>query len=680
MTRFYTTILGAGLLAVPLLYNSGGGTFLPVKRTALFLCLLAYSLAWLRNRGVHATLWLSSASIRLGLLYTGIAALSAFWALNRSSTVAAVSQLAALFLLFVLAVNTLTVDDFPRLSRYVATAVAVVSTLGVIEFFNFDRVILDTIGVAHLRIPSVGRPSSTFGFRNTAASFLIGSLPFALLACFADSNRRNRWMWGIASGLALILLIYTRTRGAWVGLSAAAVLTAAYLIRARVDLFGPLKRNLLWVGTGIVILSALSSLGPRQSLETRQKFDAVKGSTTQALASITDPSADKGRLIFWKHTLRMIADHPLIGVGFDNWEYYYPMYDRGDWIRSTSEPVRPHNDTLWVWSELGPLGLIGFLGMIGWTVLSLFKRPPVTPIEIAVRAACLGSVVAIFVHGGFSFLREHPTAGLLLWVSLAGLTVGSNRQKSRQIPFAGLATVGVALAATAVGFAQIRFTSQYGVAKYWHDRGENQRALTAISDVDRIGSFDHRSIFLKGRILQASGRLDEARTAYRAALDRHPYYANTHHNLAGVEEQLGDARAAQLHFKRALDIRPNYYQARINYANALVRSGQLAAARNHVTQVTTETEVHPEAFALLGAIYLHEGHTTKAVIALEKAVRLNPNFGVAYNNLAVAYERSGNTAGALRAYQMVAQNWTGDPTYLEGVRERIQQLEEELNR
>ncbi len=61
----------------------------------------------------------------------------------------------------------------------------------------------------------------------------------------------------------------------------------------------------------------------------------------------------------------MLRDHPLFGVGLDNFTYLYQQV----YIRDggTAEPnlSHPHNWLLHFWLELGLFGLVAFLWLIG---------------------------------------------------------------------------------------------------------------------------------------------------------------------------------------------------------------------------------------------------------------------------------------------------------------------------
>jgi len=76
-------------------------------------------------------------------------------------------------------------------------------------------------------------------------------------------------------------------------------------------------------------------------------------------AALSEPSF-KGRLSENLVGLQMASDHPIFGVGYKNFEYYYQSYSRPLGIDSRSEGRGAHNLYLEVAAEMGIIGLIWF--------------------------------------------------------------------------------------------------------------------------------------------------------------------------------------------------------------------------------------------------------------------------------------------------------------------------------
>ena len=73
------------------------------------------------------------------------------------------------------------------------------------------------------------------------------------------------------------------------------------------------------------------------------------------------------RLRLWQSALEMVRDHPLWGIGLDQFLYLYPTYMHPDAWREPNLS-HPHNLLLDFWLRLGLLGLVA-LAWAGWKAL-----------------------------------------------------------------------------------------------------------------------------------------------------------------------------------------------------------------------------------------------------------------------------------------------------------------------
>ncbi len=105
------------------------------------------------------------------------------------------------------------------------------------------------------------------------------------------------------------------------------------------------------------------------------------------------------RLIFWKTSLRIIADHPLLGGGTGSFprEFAKHTYDHPGFYANN-----PHNEYLMIASQLGLVGLTLFLWLL-YRMLRYSKK-----LQRPYDYAAQGLVVAMAVGCLFnSFLRDH---------------------------------------------------------------------------------------------------------------------------------------------------------------------------------------------------------------------------------------------------------------------------------
>jgi O-antigen ligase len=75
------------------------------------------------------------------------------------------------------------------------------------------------------------------------------------------------------------------------------------------------------------------------------------------------------RLKLWRATLHMIADHPITGVGLDNFLYYYRSRYVLPSAWSELDLSHPHNLILDAWTRLG----LGGVALVAWLGVSFFR-------------------------------------------------------------------------------------------------------------------------------------------------------------------------------------------------------------------------------------------------------------------------------------------------------------------
>jgi putative inorganic carbon (HCO3(-)) transporter len=208
-------------------------------------------------------------------------------------------------------------------------------------------------------------------------SLLLGRVTALALSVAWAGRRPRRLIYGLALIPLLLSLFLTYSRGGWL-LSLPAALLAIGLLRGK-------RATLLALGAMALCLVVLLPLvGTERILSL---LDVEQGTTFH-------------RLKLWEAAVAMIRDHPLTGVGLDNFLYRYPEYMlREAW----QEPglSHPHNLILDYWTRLGIGGVI----IAAWlyaaffkVALRLYRRLP----DGNVRAIILGlvaSMAAALAHG-----------------------------------------------------------------------------------------------------------------------------------------------------------------------------------------------------------------------------------------------------------------------------------------
>jgi tetratricopeptide (TPR) repeat protein len=680
MRSWRVALAASGLLLIlPLVFHDGlGASSLLPKRMVLYTFVAILSGIWIVN-------WLKEAQVfsnRLlipAMAYGLVNLLSLTWSTNGFLGLVDVTQILVLIGLFMCVSGHLQKAHVVTLSGFAALGGFLVSLVGVGQFLG--------LGFGH--IPSVGQPSGTFVFRNLAASYLIGNVWFAILAFLLDPSMRRKVLWVFATSAMLLFLFYTRTRGAWVGLAgggALAILMWVVLPEVRGTLRSLLKdavssRPVRWA---IVLCLAglvyLATQTDQISRATVNRFDEHKSTPFGALVSTVTEGGSRNRTEMWTRTLNMISDHPVLGVGLSNWSVVYPHYDLGATITQVSAPLRPHNDFLWIASELS---LVGF-GIYMWALAAaLFTAVRVIRQgDDRVRMIALGSLLglcSLLGHSVFSFPKESPTPSTLFWIHLAILGALSRRPvqvRGRSVLAIPVFAMLLCAAACYLNWQHIRFDLAFYSGRNHLREGRWTLAQEAFASAGSLGGFNPLVFGHLGESHRRAGELDEAEEAYSKAMAANPNIAQIHYDLGLVYGTRKEWDRAIESFKRALALLPTYGYARARMGEAYLQSGRLEAAAKAFQRLVADGSGTADIHGNLGAIYLQQGRTGDAIRELQSSVQIDPTYARGYNNLGMAFEQDGNVHKATVAYEKFLEIWRGNDGYRTAVKERMRKLVE----
>ena len=77
-----------------------------------------------------------------------------------------------------------------------------------------------------------------------------------------------------------------------------------------------------------------------------------------------------------------------------------------------------------------------------------------------------------------------------------------------------------------------------------------------------------------GVILKVLGKLDEAETSCRKAIELKPDLAEAHNNLGNTLKELGRLDEAETNYRKAIDLKSSFREAECGLGNVMISKGQ----------------------------------------------------------------------------------------------------------
>lgn len=538
-------------------------------------------------------------------------------------------------------------------------ATSLVAIYGILQHFGLDFV--DWAQSPKERI------FSTFGNPNFLGAYLVMVIPLALsrLIAIGSSQSSNkgtnwkvpilRWMLVLLCAMLFTCLIWTLSRGAWVGFLASLVVFGTLVGKKR------LRENRRWLSLVLIIFvftTAIFILPKKgRNISAQLAGDANhtayrKGSVVgERVASILELKeiGIAGRICAWEDTLKMVKEHPFLGTGLDTFGLTFQKYKSTKFVRIVGKNIiadYPHNEFLQVATTMGLIGLAVYLWLwitfltTGIRLVRQTRRFTVQQNKFALKhpvenlastvpfivPGILASVVALLIQNqlGFSTL----TTSTLFWF-LMGITMGlRNRMLNPD------------------------YSSITGEAKM--HMGKTSKPVTVEWKFQLTRWIVYPVILVISVLLII--------TFLR------PYFADIHFKRGLVYSKYKIWDKAIFEYQKSLSLNPRGEKYRTNLGNAYKERAVLGYAKGEkkmwieraILAFEKNIKMNPldnYHYNDLGTAYmwkaevLGEPTVDLAIHTFQKGMDLFPNFIDGWNNLAWAYSHKGMSAQAIGVWK-----------------------------
>jgi O-antigen ligase len=365
-------------------------------------------------------------------------------------------------------------------------------------------------------------PGGTLGNRNSMAQLLmLGLPPFLLYAVRVRRQAHTVMVNVVLAGIAAALLL-SRTRTAWLAaiVLIGTLVLSVWMAPSSVRALFPARRGAVLAGSAVIGALAASLLPNRLVWNSSQPYiDTVRGIVDYRSGS------GRGRLVQYSNTLKMIRDHPLVGVGPGNWPVHYPEYaSPGDPNFSSDIMMNRLNNGDWLGfaAELGLPGLL-LLTLAGYGFLRLAwsRYRDSLAVEPDLEALALLAMLPVAAVLGTFDSKLHTPAGMFFL--FAGL--GALAPRDIRIPPVGLKDPAQSLwtaLVTAVLFPAVLLTGR----QLWSAQLTLSGTPATLMRAAQIYPGNYRAHMLLARTMAGRDRcqlaflhLASARSLYPAAPD-----------------------------------------------------------------------------------------------------------------------------------------------------------------
>ncbi len=269
-----------------------------------------------------------------------------------------------LYLLLFLMGATLPIDRI-AIVRMSVHAITILSLYALYQYLGYD-----------IMFQTNGRPISFTG--NAVAMAGVISLALLLSIYLAvQSKGIGRAYWTFITYLFFFVISASLTRGAVLGSIAATGIMA-------ITLFKHISKKVLFGGLALAMLIMLLAVIHSPSSDATKRYSSPKADGSVNL-----------RLQYWQVALQMIKDHPLLGVGPDNFINAYPSYRTVelDTAERNTSNSKAHNGYLQMAATMGLPALIVYFGLVIASIKLLLKSKKNRLLAMAFIASIIGYMI-----------------------------------------------------------------------------------------------------------------------------------------------------------------------------------------------------------------------------------------------------------------------------------------------
>lgn len=245
---------------------------------------------------------------------------------------------------------------------------------------------------------------STLDNPNSLAAFMVIAIFPIIMMIIYEKNKLKKGLYGLLTLIIFFNIVFAYSRSAYVG-----------------------------VGVGLFILILFYSYKMLIIVVPILLFAVFNSKVRERILNITSNSQNFLRIKVWKTALKMIEDHPILGVGNGNFTERYDEYvKRYPYLEYGYSHFPAHNSYLKVFSELGIIGIVNFCAIILLAIIHVKKFISVTKDNFYKHffTGFFASAIGFLIMNTVDNLFFVPKVTTFFWVLLALSEAAYLREKN----------------------------------------------------------------------------------------------------------------------------------------------------------------------------------------------------------------------------------------------------------
>lgn len=421
-------------------------------------------------------------------------------------------------------------------------------------------------------------PVGTMGNSNFAGGYLGIAVPFLVYVAITAKQDVNKTILYVLTGLDLLALWFTQTRGGMIA-AAAGLLTMAFLLRDR------LPRWLRWSAVASLVLGVFLAVmvlfhpGTEKPIGPLAKIETLRTGTFEV------------RTYYWATAVRIFKERPITGVGLDLYYANYPKYrlpEDGSQLGLTITD-KPHNIFLEYLANGGILTFLAYLALVGLAMWYGMRRlKTIEDPQRTLLVAFIAVLAGYLAQGVFSI--DVPPLAVMGWVGIAGIAAIADPRVER-------ARSQMSADKAPRGKGKKAKTAEHGYKVKRHGNTLWLVHVPVALLVAVLVFMGTRPVLADAEaktaqtVQQQRGSDSEIETAYDRAIELNPWEASYRSQVGAYHEtsaaQSQDPSVKLMRFKKAEEF----------YAQALrLQPGNIFYMMNHARLYTSWAEIDPSYF------------------------------------------------------------------------------------